>query len=994
MRNSRFVGRMLRSTMLTGVAAVMAAPAFAQEGGVDDSDDTIIVTGSRIARDANLEAPTAVTTIGSEALDFSGETNLSSVLRQIPSFGVSGISSTNSNFTLQSGGVNTLELRNLGEDRTLVLQNGRRIVASGFPGTNIVDFNLLPVDLIDRIEVVTGGASSIYGSDALAGVINVILKDDFEGVQFTSQYGETWEFGDFQEYSFRLTVGGNFADGRGNAVLSGEYVNNDGIASANRPDTRIDDIAFCAFTGNPDNCQTSVEPFFSSFPPQGRFIIDNNNGTPGDDSDDFSSNFNPDGTPFNTNSGDFNAPGAGDGFNRQQFRTIAVPIERWNLSALADYDIYDGDNVTVTAFLEGTYGSTFTSTRLEPVPLDSADIFGGAPIGYDIDNPFVPAEIRALALAGGDDNIAFVRRTLEIGPRGNEALRETFRLVAGLKGTLFDDYSWETYLNFGRTSRSQESTASLNANSLRFALDAELDPVTGLPRCVDETARLQGCVPINFFGRNSVSAAAADYVRHIEIINSRIEQTVAGATFSGPVPGLELPAGAVQFALGAEWRREFSDNQPDGLQQAGLAIGNAIPGNRGQFEVYDLFGEVEIPLVKGQEFFEDLSVGGAYRFSDYSTVGTTHAYSVNAAWAPVEDIRFRFQYARAVRAPNVGELFDSGTENFAPVADPCNNLNAQTDATIVATCLQDPLVAQRVALTGDFVLTQPEQQGTGGFSGTGNRDLDPEIGKSFNAGMVLTHDFGTWGDTAFSVDYFNIDVTGFIAQPGRQFTLDQCYGSGDFAGNQFCAFIVRDDLGVPATQGEITEVNTGVVNSGFVKTAGIDFSLQHNFDLGGWDWMNSAAGVVPVWDDAGLLSIRANYTWLRKYESEIFGAFEDDLGEVGIFEHEILAGATYRNGPFTFSWDSQWLSNASIDDDPPGNIFDFNVGDYWRHDMQARWAFNDGAAEIFFGINNVTDAEPPKILTVVPGNATGTDTQPEIYDVVRRAYYGGLRLKF
>lgn len=971
-------GRFLRTTMLSGAAmAATSVAAYAQDVG----DDRIIVTGSRIARDANLEAPTAVTTIGQEALTYSGETNLSSILRQIPSFGVSGISATNSNFTLQSGGINTLELRNLGEDRTLVLQNGRRIVG-GLPGTNIVDFNLIPVDLIERVEVVTGGASSIYGSDALAGVINVILKDDFEGVQFTSQYGQSWEYGDNEEYSFRLTVGGNFADGRGNAVLSAEYVNNKGIQSANRPDTQIDDLAFCYVTNNPLNCQYSLEPFFSSFGEGGRFIIDDDNGTPMDLNDDTSANYNPDGSGFVTGV---------NGFNRQQYRTIAVPIERWGLSALADYDIHEGENSTITAFIEGTYGSSFTATLFEPVPLDSADIFGGLPMGYDIDNPFVPDALRAIALAGGDDNIAFVRRTTEIGPRGNEALRETFRLVTGLKGTLYDEYNWEAYVNYGRTSRSQESTASLNANSLRYALDAEIDPDTGLPRCVDEVARLQGCVPINFFGVGAVSQAAADYVRHVEIINARIEQTMVGGTFSGPVPGLELPAGSVQFALGAEWRREFSDNQPDGLQQAGLAIGNAIPGNRGQFEVYDLFGELDIPLIKDQAFFEDLSIGGAYRFSDYSTVGTTHAYSANASWSPHQDLRFRFQYARAVRAPNVGELFDSGTENFATVADPCNNLNAQMDATIVATCLQDPLVAQRVNLTGDFVLTQPEIQGTGGFSGTGNPNLDPEIGKSYNAGMVFTHDFGAGGDLAFSVDYFNIEVTGFIAQPGRQFTLDQCYGSGDFANNEFCGFIVRDPLGVPATQGEITDVNTGVVNSGFFKTAGIDFSVLHTFDLSGMGFVNDTMSKVPGFEDGGILSFRANYTWLRKYESEIFGAFEDDLGEVGAFKHEVLAGATYQNGPFSFSWDTQWMSNATIDDE---GFFDFYVGDYFRHDLQARYALRDGAAELYFGINNVTDAEPPRILSGVPGNATGTDTQPEIYDVYRRSFYAGMRVKF
>lgn len=1003
MSTQRVARRYLRSTMLSGFAAASMLPAFATSALAQDeevSEDRIIVTGSRIARDANIDAPTAVTSVTAELITFSGETNLSSILRQVPSFGVSGLTAGNTNFSLQSGGINTLELRNLDEDRTLILQNGRRIVG-GLPGTSIVDINLIPVDLIETVDVVTGGASSIYGSDALAGVVNIMLKDDFEGVQFTSQYGETFDFGDNREYSFRLTLGGNFGDGRGNAVLSAEYVNNGGIASSNRPETQIDDFAACRFSLDPNDCQFSVEPFTSSFPPQGRFIVENDEGTPGDATDDTSASFNPDGSPFAFGT-------LTDGFNRQAFRTIIVPIERYTLNAIADYDIYEGDNFSVTAFIEGAYGSTFTRTAFEPVPLSSDDVFDegqstGVPLmigqtgsGIMITNPLIPQPLVDLALAGNDDNIGFVRRTVEIGARGNEALRETFRVVTGLKGTAFQDYNWDLFVNYGRTSRSQETTASINALNFRNALDIELNNETGLLQCADPIARGQGCVPINVFGEGAISPEAADYVRHIGIINARIEQTQIGGTFSGPVPGIELPAGSIDFAAGFEWRREFSDNQPDGLQQAGLTTGNAIAGNRGQYEVYELFGEVNVPIVEDQPFFERLDIGGAYRFSDYSTVGTTHAYSANASWAPVENVRVRFQYARAVRAPNIAELFNGGTENFATISDPCDGLATETDQTIVNTCLQDPLVAARFNATGDFALTQVEAQGTGGFSGVGNRNLDPETSDSFNVGLVFTNDFGAAGDFSFSVDYFNIDIRDAIAQPGRQFTVNQCYQSGDLAGNEFCGFIIRDDQGVVSTIGEITDVNTAQVNAGFIKTAGIDFAITHSLDLGNWDSLNGVMSSVPGFDDAGSLSFRANYTWLRKYESEIFGAFEDDLGDTGVFEHEVLAGWIYSNGPFTFTWDSQWLSNSTVDDDFA--LFNFEVGDYWRHDMQTRYSFNDGLAEIFFGINNITDAEAPRILSGVTGsfaaNATGTDTDPAIFDVIGRQFTAGLRLRF
>lgn len=1004
MSTQRVARRYLRSTMLSGFAAASMLPAFATSALAQDeevAEDRIIVTGSRIARDANIDAPTAVTSVTAELITFSGETNLSSILRQVPSFGVSGITSGDSNFTLQSGGINTLELRNLDDDRTLILQNGRRIVA-GLPGTSIVDLNLIPTDLIETVDVVTGGASSIYGSDALAGVVNIILKDDFEGVQFTSQYGETFDFGDNREYSFRLTLGGNFGDGRGNAVLSTEYVNNGGIASSNRPNTQIDDFAACRFSGDPNDCQFSVEPFPSSFPPQGRFIIEDL-GDPNDDSDDTSTSYNPDGSQFAFGTLE-------DGFNRQAFRTIVVPIERFTLNAIADYDIYEGDDFSVTAFIEGAYGSTFTRTAFEPVPLDGADVFEqGSSVGVPLMigqagttdmfvNPLIPQQLVDLATAAGDDSIGFVRRTNEIGARGNEALRETFRVVTGVRGTAFQDYNWDLFVNYGRTSRSQETTASINAQSFKNALEVEFDEVGAL-RCADSVARANGCVPINIFGEGSISPEAAEYVRHVGIINARIEQTQIGGTFSGPVPGVELPAGAIEFATGFEWRREFSDNQPDGLQQAGLTTGNAISGNRGQYEVYELFGEVNVPIVEGQPFFERLDVGGAYRFSDYSTVGTTHAYSANASWAPVDNVRVRFQYARAVRAPNIGELFNGGTENFAPVTDPCDNIGTADapNATTVATCLQDPFIAARVNATGEFVLTQPEAQGTGGFSGIGLETLDPETSDSFNVGMVVTNDFGVGGDFTFSVDYFNIDIQDAIAQPARQFVLNQCYTTGgDITTNPFCAFVIRDDQGVVSTRGEVTDVNTQQTNAGFIKTSGIDFAVTHSLDLANWDSLNGIISSVPGFDDAGTLSFRANYTYLLNFESEIFGAFEEDTGETGLFDHEVLAGWIYSNGPFTFTWDSQWLSNSAVDDDFA--LFNFEIGDYWRHDMQTRYSFNDGQADIFFGINNITAAEPPNILSGVStanaANATGTDTDPAIFDVIGRSYFAGLRLRF
>ena len=267
---NRNIARAVRTTLLSAAAmgaALQVAPSAAQE---TEALDEIVVTGSRIPR-ANLTAPTAVTTIDAEVINQSGLINVADILRAVPSFGVSALSSANSNFLTTSAGVNTLQLRNLEEDRTLVLVNGRRYV-SGIAGSAAVDFNTIPTELIERVEIITGGASAVYGSDALAGVINVILKDDFEGVNFGYQYGEADAGGEI-ENRFNFTAGGDFAEGRGNAVISATYTEQKGLLSRQRPNTAIDDVAECAATGVPGTCQNALEPAFSSFSEYGLFFV-------------------------------------------------------------------------------------------------------------------------------------------------------------------------------------------------------------------------------------------------------------------------------------------------------------------------------------------------------------------------------------------------------------------------------------------------------------------------------------------------------------------------------------------------------------------------------------------------------------------------------------------------------------------------------------------------------------------------------------------------
>lgn len=957
---SRPIQRAIRRALLTSavVASTPVLPALA----ADESISEVVVTGTRIAR-ANLSAPTAVATIDAEAIQLSGLGNAADLLRSMPSFGVSGLTSGNSNFLTASAGINTLELRNLGEERTLVLVNGRRVV-SGVPGSAAVDFNTIPLALVDRVEVITGGASAIYGSDALAGVINVLLKKDFEGVAFDYQFGEAGQGGDIQNRA-TLTAGSNFADGRGNAVISATYSQQKGLLSRERSNTRFDDTASCVAGGS--NCQVAVERTFSSFSESGRFFVPSTG-------DSFSLDGNGAVVPYDNSV---------FGFNRQAFRRYTVPTDRYLVSSLMDYELNSG----AKAFFELTLAQTRTQSQIEPFPHSSDDLSNG---GISVDNPFVPQALRDAVLEAGDDHIEYFRRMTEIGARDVQATRNTYRFATGLEGTIGNRWDWQTSYSFGRMDDSQRGGGQINVLAMREALnaiDGDGDPTTFDPVCASEAARLEGCVPINMFGKGSISPEAAAYVRAPTDRQAFTQQEVFAANFGGPLT--ELPAGPLSFVVGAEWRRERAEDVPDVLTQAGLNGSNKAPPTRGDFNVAEGYLEIEVPLLRDLPLVHDLSIGGAYRHSDYSTVGTTDAYTGRISWSPIESLRFRGQYARAVRAPNIGELFAPGGEDFEPVADPCDGVTATTAGRVAQNCRSIPAIAQRIAETGSFELTLAELQGTGGFTDKGNASLDPETSDSLSLGVVLDHDFGADGAITVSVDYFQIEIDNVIDTVDRQSALDFCFDSDPaaFATNQFCSFLHRDTTGPAFEIGELTGVDTAFINEGALETEGVDLAVQ-------WRWPE--LGLLP-----GQLALRLNYTHLLDFTQTKFGAVDDRVGEVGYADDKAQTAVIYSTGPWTVQWEWNFISDSVPDNSNPR--FDFNVGSYSVHDLQIAFDFASSGVmqdtllagtRFYVGANNVLDEEAPIILSGVPGNTTGTDTNASIYDPIGRTWYAGFNVSF
>ena len=864
--------------------------------------------------------------------------------------------------------MSTVNLRNLGDARTLVLVNGRRFVA-GIAGTSIVDVNDIPADFIDRVEVVTGGASAIYGSDAIAGVVNFVLKDNFEGITARAQYGLTSR-GDNPRYSASITGGTKFgADDRGSIIANFTYDKDTGLLSRNRAISSQD----CSAAG----CGPQS---YSSYAAQGRFQL-LNNGAPATGQNLFT--FNPDNslvTGFPT----------GYGFNRNAVRRISTPVERYIGNVIGKYEIADH----ITAFVEGTYVKSEASSQIEPYALDSANDLGTFSTnpnftgGYRIDNPFIPASIAAQIAARNSDadptndvtEIGFRRRQNDVFSRSNRNSRDTFRIAGGLRGDFADKWKYEVSYVYGQL-KDHTTTEDLDLSKYTQAVDAVRDPVTGNIVCRDPSG---GCVPINLFGYNTASPAAAAFVaaavpREEHVKNT--EQVLSGSV-TGPI--FSLPAGDVQISVGAEYRREKSTDDWDELTNAGLNTGNQIPDTVGKFNVKEVFGEINIPILADRPFFQTLSAQGAIRYSDYSTIGGVLSWNAGGEWSPVRGIRFRGNYAVANRAPNISELFSPPAETFPSVQDPCDGTTATSGGQYAAACRAIPAVAAAINSTGGFNYTLADIQQINGFDG-GNTKLQEEKGKTLTLGAVLAPP--QVRGLSLTVDYFNIKIDNAIGTIPRSTSIQQCLLTGL---PQFCNNVIRN-----AQTGIIRTVNAQNINVATFKTSGIDFNLSYGHALG------------LLADDR--LDFNALYTYTLKYKTQSDPSAPVDSGvgnlEYGeVFKHKVSGRVSYSVGPATLAWSTTFLSKmkdtVADEFDPtglaPGIAEHNNIKARFYHDVQVKVNAGDNDRfEFFVGVNNLFDRKPPKLEdTVFYGTITGTTTAADVYDPFGRRFYAGAQVHF
>lgn len=993
---------LLRASLLASAASaciVSATPAFAQEAS-ESEDQIIIVTGSRIVQ-RNVESEAPLQILNAETIQSSGVTNVQELLLENPAFGVPGYSRTNTAFATSGTGVASIDLRDLGSDRTLVLVNGRRVVAS-IPGTATVDLNVIPTQFVERIDVLTGGASSLYGSDAVAGVVNFIYKRDFEGVDLQGQYGVSGR-GDDSRYQLNATIGTKVADGRGHIMVHFGYSNESGLYSRQRKGTRVDDFSEVYFTGAESDIYKVVEPFLSSFPPQGRFITSGGTFTYGP-----GGGLQPCFTTNGTTCG--NGAGAGpNGFNRQAFRTLAVPVERYLFAATGEYELTSGVNL----FFEGTFNKTSSARDIEPFPLESGGSNGIFPTGggYNIEtavtrnfgngvetrlirNPYVPLAIfNAATDTNGDGlrDIGFARRLSEFGNRLGSTERDFYRFVIGLQGDAFDNkFRWDVSYNYGQVNENQISSGQVNVVNFRDALAGipDFDDINGNGLttdviCANAEARANGCIAANIFGAGSISQGAVDYINAQGTFQTGIKQHIVQGNMSGTL--FELPGGPAGIAVGFEYRKEESFEDHDALTNAGLNAGNKLPDTRGSFDVKEAFVEVNLPILANIPGVNLLEVGGAFRIADYSTVGSIESYSLRATYSPIPDVRVRGTWARAVRAPNVAELFSGLAQTFPPgLTDPCLGVGPSGGGVLGDSCRAAPGVAANIAANGVFTLNQADLQGISGFDG-GNPNLGAETADSWTIGASFNpQSISALRNLVLTVDYYNIKIKDVISTFPRQFTLDKCFGDGNAT---FCDLITRRPTATAVnSSGSIEFVDALNVNAAIQTAKGIDATLS---------WNTPFSLLTP--NDRLAVRFSYNHIFELDYTPLLGEPVDPAAGEIGTPKDRFTANLTYSNDFMRLGFTGTYFGK-SYEDDQFCTSFDFapkcgRVAPEFYLDMQTSFFASD-ALEVYFGIDNLLDNDAPLIPSGTTFNITGADTAADVYDVFGRRFYAGVRMRF
>ncbi|HLZ76814.1 TonB-dependent receptor domain-containing protein [Phenylobacterium sp.] len=996
-RNTR--ERLLASSMICGAAflglsATQAAAAAADTTSGEVSE--IVVTGTRIPS-PNLTSIAPVTTIGNADIKAQGVTRIEDITNSLPQvFAGQGSSISNG-----STGAATVNLRGLGSSRTLVLVDSRRLMP-GDPTDPAADLNFIPSALVERVDVLTGGASATYGADAVAGVVNFIMLKNFEGVRIDAQYSgyqhdqhedaiqavvrnnaahasdpsqfalpqhNIWD-GEGSEVT--LIIGANAPDGKGNVTAYAAYRQNNPILEGAR------DFSSCTLnSGTPTFAEFGCGGSGTAFPARvGSFLVDP--------------------TTFNT----FRPRTSADVFNFGPQNYFVRPDERYNLGAFAHYEIapwadaymdamFMDDRSTAQIAAGGIFAGTFSINCANP--LLSAQEAGLLP-------STTGATCAANPTGTFTGTVARRLQSAEAQGRQTDLRHQDYRIVIGLKGDLGKNWNYDGYMQYGSVFFSQEQTGNFNSNRIQQALNVVQTP-TG-PQCAPGADA--GCVPLNIFTAHFISPAALNFLNANSFAQGNTQERVVSIAFTGKLGdyGIKSPwaSEGVGVAFGGEYRREHLDSVADFLSANGLVDGNgaAAPPVNGGFDVYELFGEARIPLISDMPFAKSVSAELGYRFSDYSSIGDTNTYKVSGDWEIIDGLRVRGGYNRAVRAPSVIDLFAPQNVVLDGTTDPCAGLTAANP--LVATC------ASVFHLTTAQVLAiekNPANQYNGQVGG--NPNLKPETADTYTGGIVWQPSFAP--GLNLSVDYFNIKVNSFIGTVGENLILNQCITG---ANSSFCSLIHREPGNNSLFLDPTGFVQDTTLNTGSLKTTGVDFNASYRTDL-------SAIGL----GDNGSLNVTMVGTWLDSLITQPLpgGPSYDCKGLYGTVcgvpapEWRHKARLTW-NTPWSYgdwlksaSFSVQWryfgkvtldAYNANPQLNNPGIQYEsdrtFGARNYI--DLTANFTVHNNL-NFRVGVNNVFDKDPPITgSSNCPVGFCNGGTYAQVYDTLGRFVFVGLSADF
>lgn len=955
----RRVRTVIFATLASGLLAaticgriVLAADADSAQGPAASSAATtpdasanslqeVVVTGSHLSS-PSVEYASPVSVLSPQTILAGGSTTIDAALTALPQ-----VVASQDQFSGDGDGLSTVNLRGLGTSRTLVLVDGRRYIAADY--TQVVDLNTIPEALIDRVEIVTGGRSAVYGSDAIAGVVNFILKKNFSGFETDAHYGET-QYGDGGELRISSVLGINSETGRGNLTLFGEYGKRDAVLSINRS------YAAIALQDSPNGAP--LIPGGSSAIIGGR--ISGLGNSP-------SMMFLPNGTV---------EPYDGSFYNYNPNLDLQVPSERRIIGVMGHYDLVPH----VTLYEEAEFVDVDSYTTGPPNPGFAT------PVTLQVNSPFFPATTQSYlgqfdTTGSGYVSAGLTRRWVEFGNEVFDYDRQAVRTVTGLRGDIVSGWTYDAYFNYSNSNGYLYQPNSLSQSRLQNALDtAFLDPATGATSpfpfpgianggelvCANPFARAQGCVPANVFGAGNMSAASIAYLAEQASQNERAMTQVANLTVTNNEI-LDFPmGGALAADAGFEWRSEAADFVPDWVTSTGDTI-SATPSGpvSGSYDVKEGFLELNADVLRNIPGIHLLSANAAARISDYSitTTGQVLSWSAGLAYQPMDFITVRGQYQRATRAPNINDLYGALSIVEVPGVDPCNGV--APGSSLAARCIATGVPASLIGTVINPNTQISDEQG-------GSSQLQAEVSNTYTAGVIIR----PIATADVTLDYFDIDISRYITSIGAANILDLCY---QLDLSNYCSRIVRSPIA-----GDILYVDDTAANSGGYKTSGIDLGVQWQPPLGTSTFNISSQATYLI--DRTLTPVAA----IPSQVDACAGRFGVICGNPSP-KWKALTTVGWNRGPVTLT--AQWQLIGPVSDDGglgiPLAVEHIDGVSYLNFD--ASYTLSKSAA-ITIGVVNLANRLPP--IMGDNSDANWANSWPATYDTIGRRFFVDAHYRF